>query len=582
MQRICPVRAVARVAPVMPHERIAPLPFHTIIVGEGLVSVVEIQFASGTRYYSFEGVSAPGMWWKDAVLSISEFTREVPVVPGEYRVSDANVVLDNTDLEFSILKATETFRNVKLVIRHGDASHGVSGLRTVYTGEIAHWEIGTGTCSLRVRDMTYDRFRENIAGTFLPTDFPNMPQDYLGHVIPIIMGLHWDTAVPATRGVLPAYLVDPAVGSAEYVYVIARHPCVNVFEVFHNRVLLAPSAYTLAVQAFGPYQCQVIKFATDMQVAEGTDEFEITVNADGMGPAGDATGPVMENPVDQFRFALINYMDVMPDEIDAVTWEMCRASFEPRYNFGALAILGFEVSREEVIARFQSSFNLFLQPTRFGTMGLYSLKLDHELPWEGSADFSDQEDILRNSFRVSGYPDPISRLVYQYSWQHAFNFFLRRPHHIDEEEEARLKRDVRDTLDLWYVRDDFTATTTVIRRHGYVMEGVQLVTFDLPERFFGLELNMHFVLTHWEGIAADGLGYPRVLCRITAMRHRLDPTSMRVTIDAVRIPPAPVLPQRADFAYAHGWRTRGGRLEREDMRVPELVEAGVHALSDAG
>jgi hypothetical protein len=562
MQRICPVRAVARIAPVIPHERIAPLPFHTIIVGEGLVSVVEIHFASGTRYYSYEGVSAPGQWWKDAVLSISEFTREVPVVPGEYRVSDADIVLDDTDLEFATLKATETFRNVKLVIRHGDASHGASGLRTVYTGEIAHWEISAGTCSLRARDVTYDRFRENIAGTFLPTDFPNMPQDYMGRVIPIIMGRHQDTAVPATRGVLPAYLVDPAIGSPEYVYVVARHGCVSVFEVFHNRVLLSPGAYTLGIQVFGPYHCQVIKFATDMRIDEGVDEFEITVNAEGMGPAGAGTGPVMQNPVDQFRFALLNYMEVAPDEIDAVTWENCRASFESGDILGALAIIGFEIPRNEVIARFQTSFNLFLQPTRFGTMGLYSLKLDHELPISGAADFSDQEDILRNSFRVSGYPDPVSRLIYQYSWQHAFDFFLRRPHHIDEEEEARLKRDVRDTLDLWYVRDDFTALSTVVRRHVYVMEGVELMTFDLPERFFGIELNTHFLLTHWEGIAADGLGYRQTVCRITAMRHQLAPTSMQVTLDAVRIPDVPEIPARSDFTYAHGWRSRGGRLRR--------------------
>ena len=54
------------------------------------------------------------------------------------------------------------------------------------------------------------------------------------------------------------------------------------------------------------------------------------------------------------------------------------------------------------------------------------------------------------------------------------------------------------------------------------------------------------LLTHWEGIAADGLGYRKAHCRITAMRHRLEPTAMQVTIDGVVVPPEPEIPASAE------------------------------------
>jgi hypothetical protein len=557
MQRICPIPARAKVAPRYAPQRIAPVAFHAVIIGAGLVSVVEIQFASGTRLYSYEGISAPGAWWKDAVISIGEFSREVPVLPGEARISDATVILDNTDLEFSKLKATESFRNTRFIIRHGDSSQGAAGLTTVFTGEIANYNLSEGQCVFSVRDITYDRFRENMAGAFTITDFPNLPREHLGKLIPIIYGRNTHVEVPAPRGVVPAYLVDPAVGGTKYVYVLARHPCQAVLEVFHYGVLLAPGTYEVATQTFGPYNCQVLRFTTDMEPESVPGEVAIAANVEGIAQAG----VLVENPVTQFRDVLTSYMGLFQSELDDQSWDLCRISLQD-YK-GACVIDGEEVPKQEIIARFQTSTNLFLQATRFGTFGLYALKLDHELPLINLPTFSDEDDVLRGTFSVTGYPDPVSRLVYQYSWQWAFGYFLRRPHHIDDDEQDKLGRDVRETVDLWYVRDDFTAAATATRRHDYSKQTVQLVRFDLPERFFGLELNDHFLLTHWEGISADGGGYQNVRCRITGLRHQLQPDSMKLTIDAVVVPAEPARFDPGSFQYAEIWR-KNGSITRGD------------------
>jgi hypothetical protein len=549
MQRICPIPTRSKVGPKFTPQRISPVPFHAVIIGAGLVSVVEIQFASGTRYYSYEGISAPGAWWKDAVISIGEFSREVAVLPGEARISDASLIMDNTDLEFSKLKATESFRNTKLIIRHGDSSQGATGLTTVFTGEIANYNLSEAQCVFSVRDITYDRLREDMDGTFTITDFPNLPQDHLGKLIPIIYGRNTDVTVPATRGVVPGYLVDPALGQTKYIYVLARHPCKAVLEVFHYGVLLTPGTYEVATQTFGPYSCQVLRFTSDMEQGGG-EEQAITANVEGIEEAG----ILIENPVSQFRHALLNYMGLLPDEIDTQSWESCRLSLQGQK--GAGVIDGVDVPKDEIIARFQTSSNMFLQATRFGTFGLYVLKLDHEIPLINVPVFSDEEHILERSFSVTGYPDPVSRLVYEYAWQWAFGYFLRRPHHIDEAEQALLRRDVRETVDLWYMRDDATATAVATRRHDYSKQAVQLVQFDLPERYFGLELNDHFLLIHWEGVAADGNGYQGARCRITALRHQLQPDSMKVTIDAVVVPDEPARLELEPFRYHHVWRTK--------------------------
>jgi hypothetical protein len=564
MNRICPVSARAQVAPRRPPERISPVPFHAVIIGAGLVSVVEIQFVSGTRFYSYEGISAPEQWWKDAVISIGEFSREVAVLPGEARVSDASVVMDNSDLEFSKLKDTESFRNTKLVIRHGDSSLGAAGLTTVFTGEIANYNIGQGQCVFSVRDVTYDRFRENLSGAFNRTDFPNMPQERVGQQIPIIMGHNTDVETPPTRGVVPAYLVDPAINQSKYVYVLARHPCKAILDVFHYETRLAEGTYEVATQVFGPYNCQILRFISDMETGGGEGP-AITCNVDG----SYAYDLVIENPVSQFWHVLVQYLGILADELDLQSFN---AVFESLDGLkGAFVIDGSDIAKGEIIARFQTSFNLFLQPTRFGTFGFYTLKLDNEIPLANVTRFNDVEDIMAGTFMITSYPDPISRLIYQYSWQWALSFFSRRPHHIDDAEEVALRRDVRETIDLWYVRDDFTATDTALRRHGYSKQDVQVIRFELPERFFGLELNDHFLLTHREGIAADGDGYQEVRCRITALRHQLQPSSMKVAIDAVVVPPEPPVPLKAGFVFSELWRTRADETISDIEHQPEVA-----------
>lgn len=170
-------------------------------------SLVEIDFSSGTRYYSFQGVSSPSAWYKDAVLAIGGINREVPYLGGEYRVADTEIVLANVDKEFSMLKADVGFRNRTVRIRFGNLRAGLAQMQSVYTGKITNWSISQGRIRLEVRDASYERFRIDVAGRLNRDDFPNLPVEQELKLYPIIYG-KVSSALHSKTGALPCYLVD--------------------------------------------------------------------------------------------------------------------------------------------------------------------------------------------------------------------------------------------------------------------------------------------------------------------------------------------------------------------------------------
>lgn len=172
------------------------------------MSLVEIDFQGGTRYYSFDGVRSPSAWYKDQVLSIGNINREVPALAGDgYRVADCDIELSNVDLEFSKLKASEPFRNRTVRIRFGDGRAGLSNMRTVFTGKITDWVIRKDRVVLQIRDTAWDKFRIKLDGQLNREDFPNLPAEQEPVLWPIIYG-NCSSAQTSKIGAVPCYLVD--------------------------------------------------------------------------------------------------------------------------------------------------------------------------------------------------------------------------------------------------------------------------------------------------------------------------------------------------------------------------------------
>src|SRR5512138_3785951 len=151
------------------------------------VTLAEIDFDSGRRKYSCLGVPSKNGYYADKVQSIGSITREVPLLPGEARISDGSLKLDDTDKEFRILRGKEPFRNRTVRYRFGDADKGLDSFTTLFTGKIVNADVETsGQYNISLRDASFDRFRVPIPGLLNTVDFATMPAKQTPVVAPII------------------------------------------------------------------------------------------------------------------------------------------------------------------------------------------------------------------------------------------------------------------------------------------------------------------------------------------------------------------------------------------------------------
>jgi hypothetical protein len=532
-----------RVAPVAPGICTAPRPFRSVVIGSGLVTLVEVHLDSGIQYVSYEGISSPGQWWEDTLISIGSISRDTPLLPEEPRISNTTIVIDNTNRKWSTLKATEPFRNRKVVIRRGDASLGAGGIGQLYTGEITDYRIGGGVCELTIRDVTYDRFRSALSGNFNPLDFPNMPVDEDPDFIPIVYGRVEGNPpnVDGTGlGALPAHLVEVDLfGEAQYIYVIARHPCKAILDVYRYGVLVPQNDYRVTLKQYGEHLCQVIIFKSDPRDSQRGSERDITLNAEGITEDGGSAGRLLTNPVEILEHYMTRYIRILQYEIHAPSFKVCKDALEPAFYNGGFAIVK-DTTHDQVIANFQMSFNMFVHPTRFGQLALYMIRLDTLIPPPiVLTSFTDSGEILDDSFELGGIANPVSRLQFNFSYNYSNDVFLRQPDDNIPEEEIKLNREIRDNLNLWYVRDQFTASEVASDLHQYRREETQVLSFELPTKYDVQELHDHVFISHWEGISSSGSGYVNAKCRVTGLHYSFDPSNMSLRIDLVRIPETP-------------------------------------------
>jgi hypothetical protein len=218
--RTFPLPSPYRTFPLGSLYRTFPLPYIAAPnLSTQMVVLVEIDWPSGTRYYSHAGVSTPGQWYKDQLVSLGVITRDIPMGAATLpSFSDATMVLDNADEEFSILRATDQFRSINCRIRFGPASSGLAAMPTLFTGWLFNWNISGGKLNVTLRSSTFDRFRVVLgdqAKTLTPQVFPDLPiSTNPPRLVPIVRGtvnstLNGGSAVGAT----PAYMISTGIAN---------------------------------------------------------------------------------------------------------------------------------------------------------------------------------------------------------------------------------------------------------------------------------------------------------------------------------------------------------------------------------
>jgi hypothetical protein len=494
----------------------------------GYVTLVEIDFTTGTRYYSYQGVSAPGNWYKDQLVEIGSINREVPALPGEYRIAETDITLSNLDQEFSILKAVYPFRNRIVRIKFGDLTGGLSGLTTIYTGAISDWRFEGGMVHLTVRDISYDPLRTSLGGFANQLNFSDCPSSDRARFMPILYGEVSSVGRSGT-GAAPCILTSE---HTPFRYLVARHVCKSIDNVYLYGQLLDPSSYTVSTSSVGGVTMQFIEFVEDQRDSFRLNEPEITADVKGITDNGLATGTLLENPADQLKHYLVNYAGIDINKMDS--------SFATTANYmtlkaykGAVAVLDDD-PHSNVIERFMESFGMSFYCNRTGGYGLFIFDLNSLSDLSALDLYSDNLDILKDSFEVRAQQEVCSRMQFNYVYNWPGDYFEQQPDQIDSAEVTNLGQDIRENTNLYYCRDDGTALAVVNDRMSLMRESSQLASFDLPISRFNLDLNSLVKVTHGQGIAASGSGYQGVAFRILQLGINVQPTGMKVSASGIR------------------------------------------------
>jgi len=476
------------------------------------ISLVEIGFTSGTRYYSYHGVSAPSNWYRDQVLSIGDISREISMTPGEYRVGDCSITLNNSDLEFSILKATDSFRGRAVTIRFGDPNGGLAAMTTVYTGKISSWNLSQGIFEITTQDTSRQRFEAKIGGLISSDVFTGIDEKTRQLIYPIIYGYCYGTS---GIGTVPCRLVDTA---GPFRYLVSRHVCKGLNAVYRLEKEVPTSEYTVTTSVVDGFTMTFLSFTVDQRDPadfntgldlewperdyNSNDDIHITANVAGITDDGTTGGTVIDNPVDQLKHYLKAYAGFVDGDFDTGLWTSASSKLNLLSYSGAICLVD-NITHKEMIEKFCESFGLSFYITRAGLLGIGLLNLSGMTDLSSATEYSDSNEVSALTIRASD--QFASRIQFNYGYNFAKNYFERQPEMIDYTEQERLGGvDKSENLNIWYSMSYWTAFQVAQRRLEMMRECQNLVEFSLPIDNFNVDLNSVIKLTHREGIGSSG------------------------------------------------------------------------------
>ena len=334
-------------------------------------------------------------------------------------------------------------------------------------------------------------------------------------------------------GVAPP--ASPPVWGSSYKYLVARHVCKSVINVYRYGILLDPSAYTVTTGLVDGYEMTFVEFETDQREEGREGELEITVDVQGTTDDGTSGGNLITNPAEQIKHYLINYAALVDADFSANHYANAFQNFAAASYQGGWAIVE-DTTHEEVINKFNESFNASLFTTRYGLYALFFFFIDDLTDVEASTSkVSDEDDILRDSFEIYPIEDVASRLQYNFQWNYVKQYFERQPDLISAAQETILGLDVRQNVNLWFVTFEPTAQNVAADRLYDLREGQEFIKFALPVTAFTLELNDYLRVTHFQGIKANGAGYENAVFRVIGLSLELQPRSMQLAVTCVKL-----------------------------------------------
>lgn len=541
--RTSPLRWSGRTSPLPWAYRTSALDFSRLARAfPNLICLIEIDFDTGTEYYSFEGVGTPDHWYEPLVETVGEIQRESPIFGDEYRVSDVNITLINDQQYFTKKKGTPaSFYGRTIRILYGDALDGAARMLPIFTGKIYKWANNErGQFTIQARDFSFDRYRRHVHTTARILEaavFPDIPVGGEPRLVPIVYGdccvdPNVDLATYDLGGPIPCYLIDTDAGG-KWRYVVAQHICQSVDYVFVYGVKTSAANYTVTNATYDGVSMTVLDFNADPRQSNRSSELEITAAAKGVTDTGLLSGTLLTDPVDVMEHFLLNYASTSSSEIDSATKSVARAASAAAGYACALAIVDKDSPYSEVIARWCQSFLGSVFVTRDSKIGLFVKTT--AAPPTPTVIFTADIEMIQDSFSVESNETVASELQYGYMYNYPRDFFGRQPDLTITGQETALGSAISRQVDLYYVRDSATALAVANSHADLLKESVEFQKVDLtPDQFLIVDLNSFVGMTHWQGVAASG-GYSGVTVRVYAVGLQPTPTEMKIHAESVKL-----------------------------------------------
>jgi len=525
------------------------------------IALIEIDWLSGTEYYSFEGVRTPNLFYDDLTVSVSPIRRSVSVFGGQTSFGDFTVGLYNRSRKFSIKLATETPLMKNMRVKLVDISQGYSTAITLAEGQISSWKLSNMVLSVTAKTTAFQTIASTKLGSISPTVsqtlFPNTLASQANVLVPLLYGriLYPDMGT-VELGSCPAYLIDTSGSPHNFVYIVAvgvigtdAGISGSTTSAFQYGVACAGAGLpTFSTKTYNSTVFSTLEFDLEQRDASRLNEMEITAFLNGSPESGGSTpilDPVRALEVFLAYCGLTNVDTALQTAAKAVSASQGYSDEYLSANYpnalGAI-ISNAAATIQDIIETFSESFGMQLYMTRDGKLATF---VDTDAPLTGDVQLTDENDIIKDSFSIGSSDNIATSIIYNFQYRATPGYrgdlnpgaqYLEQGEYSVPGELELLGGDlpaITHTLNLEYCRSSAHAYKVARSVGEYFRSGCNILDFDIPIRYFGaIDLNKYVSVTHWQGISASG-GYTNAAARITDIEITVQPTAAKIHLSCI-------------------------------------------------
>jgi len=255
------------------------------------------------RYSSAPFTSATGGHYNGKVTSWGSLDYGISDRSGRLPSVETRVQIDDTSREIARIVSgvyADTVRGSAATIYLGAPTVASSSWDTLFVGSVVKVSFPSpfvAELTLRVADDQLQRQSPRGGWALTRTSWPNAKAEVFDQMAPVLYGIHDASNVQTGPGLIPTLYVD----TVAFRYLVCAGKAKSIDRVYVGGVQTG-SGWTASYVTVNGRVYTIVTFSADQGDAE------ITVDAHGYEPVGDASGTTITNPATQWAHRLSNFV----------------------------------------------------------------------------------------------------------------------------------------------------------------------------------------------------------------------------------------------------------------------------------